>query len=194
MDGGNCSSMTGFIFLGITDNTEDKVTTITTVLTADLIGHLANLGMLLLIKIDLQLHTPMYSFLSHPSLCVLGYSSAIHPKMLLDLFSKIPRLISLSMAVAVQFLVFCIFADCEYLLLGVMAHGRYKAISSPLLYEVSMSSRAGSLLMAGVFLVGMTDVLIHSALAFCLCFYVSNEINHFFCDLPPLFLLSRSGK
>ena len=59
--------MTGFIFLGTTDNTEDKVTTITTVLTADLIGHLANLGMLLLIKIDLQLHTPMYSFLSHPS-------------------------------------------------------------------------------------------------------------------------------
>ena len=112
MDGGNCSSMTGFIFLGITDNTEDKVTTFTMILTADPIGHLANLGMLLLIKIDLQLHTLRYSFLSHPSLCVLGYSSAIHPKMLLDLFSKIPRLISLSMAVAVQFLVFCIFADC----------------------------------------------------------------------------------
>ena len=66
MDGGNCSSITGFIFLGITHNTEDKVTTFTMVLTADLIGHLANLGMLLLIKIDLQLHTPMCSFLSHP--------------------------------------------------------------------------------------------------------------------------------
>ena len=186
--------MTGFIFLGITDNTEDKVTTFTMVLTVFLISHLANLGMVLLIKMDLQLHTPMCSFLSHPSLCVLGYSTAIHPKMLLDLFSKIPRSISLSMAVAVQFLVFCIFADCECLLLAVMAHGWYKAISSPLLYAISMSSRVCSLLMAGVYLVGMTDVLIHTALAFHLCFCVSNEINHFFCDLPPLFLLSRSGK
>ena len=114
--------------------------------------------------------------------------------MLLDLISKIPRPISLSMAVAVQFLVFCIFADCECLVLAVMAHGRYKAISSPLLYVVSMSSRAGSLLMAGVFLVGMTDVLIHTALVFHLCFCASNEINHFFCDLHPLFPLSRSGK
>ncbi|OWK18228.1 hypothetical protein Celaphus_00009397 [Cervus elaphus hippelaphus] len=42
--------------------------------------------------------------------------------------------------------------DCECLLLAVMACDRYKAVSSPLLYAVSMSSRACSLLTAGVFL------------------------------------------
>ena len=65
--------------------------------------------------------------------------------------------------------------------------------SSPLLYAVSMSSRVCSLLMPGVFLVGITVSQIHTPLAFHLCFCGSNEINHFFCDLPPLFFLSCSG-
>ncbi|KAB1272805.1 Olfactory receptor 5W2 [Camelus dromedarius] len=73
--------------------------------------------------------------------------------MLVDLFAKnrsIPFL-----GCALQFLVFCIFTDSECLLLAVMAYDRYKAISNPLLYTVSMSSRVCSLLMAGVYLVGM---------------------------------------
>ena len=73
-----------------------------------------------------------------------------------------------------------------------MAYDWYKAINSPLLYAVSMSNRVCSLLVAGIYLVGMTDALIHTTLAFHLCFCASNEINHFFCDLPPHFLLSCS--
>ncbi|XP_006189717.2 olfactory receptor 5W2 [Camelus ferus] len=190
MDRGNCSSLTEFIFLGVTDNTKNKVTLFTMFLLVYLISLLANLGMIILIRLDSQLHTPMYFFLSHLSFCDLGYSTAIGPKMLVDLFAKnrsIPFL-----GCALQFLVFCIFADCECLLLAVMAYDRYKAISNPLLYTVSMSSRVCSLLVAGVYLVGMADALMHTTLAFRLCFCGSNEINHFFCDLPPLFLLSCS--
>ena len=109
---------------------------------------------------------------------------------MVDLFAK-NKSISFC-GCALQFLVFCIFADSECLLLAVMAYDRYKAISSPLLYAVSMSSRVCSLLMAGIYLVGMADALIHTTLAFRLCFCGSNVINHFFCDLPPLFLLSCS--
>ncbi|KAB1272804.1 Olfactory receptor 5W2 [Camelus dromedarius] len=190
MDGGNCSSLTEFIFLGITHNTENKVILFTMFLLVYLINLQANLGMITLIRLDSQLHTPMYFFLSHLSFCDLGYSTAIGPKMLVDLFAKnksIPFL-----GCALQFLVFCTFADSECLLLAVMAYGRYKAISNPLLYTVSMSSRVCSLLVAGVYLVGMADALIHTTLAFRLCFCGSNEISHFFCDLPPLFLLSCS--
>ena len=57
---------------------------------------------------------------------------------------------------------------------------------------VRMSRRVCSLLMAGVYLVGMADALIHTTLAFCLCFCASNEINHFLCDFPPLLLISCS--
>uniref|UniRef100_A0A8D1I6B4 G-protein coupled receptors family 1 profile domain-containing protein n=1 Tax=Sus scrofa TaxID=9823 RepID=A0A8D1I6B4_PIG len=127
---------------------------------------------------------------NHLSFCDLCYSTAIGPKMLVDLLAKnkaIPFY-----GCALQFMVFCIFADAECLLLAVMAYDRYKAISNPLLYTVSMSSRVCSLLMAGVYMVGMADALIHTTLAFRLCFCGSNEINHFFCDIPPLLLLSCS--
>ncbi|XP_055288090.1 olfactory receptor 5W2-like, partial [Moschus berezovskii] len=190
MDRDNCSSLNEFIFLGITNNTVNKVTLFTMVLLVYLINLLANLGMITLIRMGPQLHTPMYFFLSHLSFCDLCYSTAIGPKMLVDLFAK-NKSISFH-GCALQFLVFCTFADSECLLLAVMAYDRYKAISSPLLYAVSMSSRVCSLLVAGVYLVGMADALIHTTLAFRLCFCGSNEINHFFCDLPPLFLLSCS--
>jgi len=80
MDGGNCSSITGFIFLGIIDNAEDKVTIFNIVLIIYLTGHLANLGMMFLIKMDLQLHTPVYFFLGHLFFCVLCYALQFTPR------------------------------------------------------------------------------------------------------------------
>ncbi|XP_025308506.3 olfactory receptor 5W2 [Canis lupus dingo] len=190
MDKGNCSSLTEFFFLGITNNPEMKVTLFTIILIIYLINLLANLGMIILIRMDFQLNTPMYFFLSHLSFCDLCYSTAIGPKMLVDLFAKnksIPII-----GCALQFLIFCTFVDSECLLLAVMAFDRYKAISNPLLYTVNMSNRVCSLLMAGVYLLGTADALIHTTLTFSLCFCGSNEINHFFCDVPPLLLLSCS--
>ena len=171
-------SVTEFILLGITNNTVNKVILFTMFLLVYIISLLANLAMITLIRMDPQLHTPMCFFLSHLSFCDLYYSTAISPSMLVDLFPK-KKSISFN-GCALQFLVFCIFADSECLLLSVTAYDWYKAISSPLLYAVSMSSGVCSLIMAGVYLVGMTDALIHTTLAFCLCYCGSNEINHFF--------------
>ncbi|XP_007956178.1 olfactory receptor 5W2-like [Orycteropus afer afer] len=190
MEGENCSDLTEFQFLGITNNPEIKATIFALFLFVYLIILVANLGMIILIRLDPQLQTPMYFFLSHLSFCDLAYSTAIGPKMLVDLFvnnKTIPFL-----GCALQFFTFCIFADSECLLLAVMAFDRYKAISNPLLYTVSMSTRVCYMLMAGVYLVGMVDALIHTTLTFCLCFCGSKEINHFFCDVPPLLLLSCS--
>ncbi|XP_032757992.1 olfactory receptor 5W2-like isoform X1 [Rattus rattus] len=190
MDKRNCSSLDEFIFLGITNNPEMKVALFTTFLLVYLINLLANLGMIILIRMDTQLHTPMYFFLSHLSFCDLCYSTAIGPKMLVDLLAEeksIP-----TVGCALQFFTLCAFVDSECLLLAVMAYDRYQAINNPLLYTVNMSSRLCSLLMAGVYLVGTGDALIHTTLAFSLCFCGSNEINHFFCDVPPLLLISCS--
>uniref|UniRef100_A0A8D2B4F7 Olfactory receptor n=1 Tax=Sciurus vulgaris TaxID=55149 RepID=A0A8D2B4F7_SCIVU len=186
----NCSSLSEFVFLGITSNADLRVILFIMFLLIYLINLLANLGMIFLIRVDPQLHTPMYFFLSHLSFCDLCYSTAVGPKMLVDIFSKnksIPFL-----GCALQFLTFCIFADAECLLLAVMAFDRYKAISNPLRYAVDMSTKVCSMLMAGVYLIGLADALIHTTLTFHLCFCGSNEINHFFCDLPPLYLLSCS--
>uniref|UniRef100_A0A8D1S829 Olfactory receptor n=1 Tax=Sus scrofa TaxID=9823 RepID=A0A8D1S829_PIG len=190
MEKENCLSVTEFIFLGITSTLGMKVTLFTMFLLLYLINLLANLGMIILIRMDPQLHTPMYFFLSHLSFSDLCYSTAIGPKMFFNVLAKnksIPFF-----GCALQFLISCTFADTECLLLAVMAYDRYKAISNLLLYTVSMSSRVCSLLMAGAYMVGMADALIHTTLAFHLCFCASNEINYFFCDIPPLLLLSCS--
>ncbi|KAM9767677.1 olfactory receptor 5W2-like [Dama dama] len=191
MKRGNCSSLTEFILWGITDKPEVKMILFILVFIIYLINLLANLGMIILIRMDPQLHTPMYFFLSHLSFCDLCYSTAIGPKMLLDLLAK-KRSISFY-GCALQFLVFSSFIDCsEWLLLAVMAYDRYMAISNPLLYTVRMSGKVCSLLMAGVYMVEIIDALINRILTFHLCFCGSNEINHFFCDVPPLLLLSCS--
>ncbi|XP_006902377.1 PREDICTED: olfactory receptor 5W2-like [Elephantulus edwardii] len=190
MDKDNCSALTEFQLLGITNNSNVKVTIFAIFIVVYLIILVVNLGMIILIRIDSQLHTPMYFFLSHLAFCDLCYSTAIGPKMLVDLRARTGSIPFFGCAL--QFFIFCIFADSECLLLAVMAFDRYKAISNPLLYTVNMSNRVCSMLTAGVYLVGTVDALIHTTLTFRLCFCGSNEINHFFCDLPPLFLLSCS--
>ncbi|XP_048216238.1 olfactory receptor 5W2-like [Perognathus longimembris pacificus] len=190
MDTGNCSSTNEFILLGITKDPAIKVVLFSSFLALYLATLMANVGMITLIRMDAQLHTPMYIFLSHLSFSDLCYSTAVGPKMLLDLISKNK---SIPFAgCALQLFIFCMFTDAECMLLAVMALDRYKAISNPLLYAVDMSSKLRSQLLAAVYLVGITDALVHTSLTFRLCFCGSNEINHFFCDIPPLLLISCS--
>ncbi|XP_026342825.1 olfactory receptor-like protein OLF2 [Ursus arctos] len=190
MEGKNCSSVNEFLLLGISNDPGVKVTLFITFLIVYLIILVANLGMIILIRTDSHLHTPMYFFLSHLSFSDLCYSTAIGPRMLADFIAKnksIPF-----HGCALQWLVCCSFVDSECLLLAVMAFDRYKAISNPLLYTANMSTRVCSLLMAGVYLVGIADASVNTILTFRLCFCGSNEINHFFCDVLPLLLLSCS--
>ncbi|XP_043828076.1 olfactory receptor 5W2 [Dromiciops gliroides] len=186
----NYSIPTEFILLGMTSAPELKVVLFVLFLIIYLVILIANLGMIFLIRIDPQLHLPMYFFLSHMSFCDLCYSTAIGPKMLVDFFAK-DKSISF-IGCALQFYFFCSFADSECLLLAVMAFDRYMAISNPLLYTANMSSRVCYLLIAGVYMVGLMDALLHTTLTFTLSFCRSNEINHFFCDVPPLLLISCS--
>ncbi|XP_004875278.1 olfactory receptor 5W2-like [Heterocephalus glaber] len=190
MNSGNCSSLPEFFLVGITNNSEMKAVLFLSLLVVYLIILLTNLGMIILIRVDSRLHTPMYVFLSHLSFSDLCYSNAVGPKMLVDLLAEnrsIPFI-----GCALQFFIFCAFTDAECVLLAVMAFDRYKAISSPLLYTAHMSSRLCAQLLAGVYLVGLADALVHTTLTFRLCFCGSNEINHFFCDIPPLLLISCS--
>ncbi|KAM6159757.1 olfactory receptor 5W2-like [Erethizon dorsatum] len=190
MDRGNCSSSGQFIFLGITNNTHLKVTLFTVFLLIYFINLLANLGMIVLIRIDSRLHTPMYFFLSNLSFCDLCCSTAVGPKMLKDLLAQ--RKSIPFVGCALQFFTLIMFVDAECLLLALMAFDRYQAVSNPLLYTAHMSGGLCSRFQACVYLVALADALINTVLAFRLCFCGSNQINHFFCDAPALLLLSCS--
>uniref|UniRef100_A0A4X2LMQ4 Olfactory receptor n=1 Tax=Vombatus ursinus TaxID=29139 RepID=A0A4X2LMQ4_VOMUR len=188
--GSNLTIMVGFILLGFSDLPRLEVVLFLLFLIIYLVILVTNLGIIILIRIDPQLHLPMYFFLSHMSFCDLCYSTAIGPKMLVDFFAK-DKSISFT-GCALQFFFFCSFIDAECLLLAVMAFDRYMAISNPLLYTVNMSNQVCYLLMAGVYMVGVVDALIHTTFTFTLSFCRSNEINHFFCDILPLLLISCS--
>ncbi|XP_038261529.1 olfactory receptor 5W2-like [Dermochelys coriacea] len=187
---GNHSEVTEFILSGLTDRPELQVLLFVVFLLIYGITLLGNGGMILLITIDPRLHTPMYFFLNNLSFCDLCISLIISPKMLLNFLAE-RKSISFT-ACAVQMYLSIIFSDVEFLLLAVMAFDRYVAICNPLLYTVTMSSHLCKQLVAGVYALGVVDSMIHTWLTFRLSFCSSNILNHFFCDILPLLVLSCS--
>ncbi|XP_044517429.1 olfactory receptor 5C1 [Gracilinanus agilis] len=177
-----------FILLGITDRWDLRVALFLVFLPIYLLSLLGNMGMVLLINVDARLHTPMYFFLANLSLLDACYSSAIGPKMLIDLLlshATIPY-----SACAIQMFVFAGLADAECCLLAAMAYDRYVAIGNPLLYTTAMSRRLCLLLLAASGLGGALSAFVHTTFTFRLHFCHSREVNSFFCDIPPLLAIS----
>ncbi|XP_008852439.1 olfactory receptor 5I1-like [Nannospalax galili] len=183
----NSSVKTEFLLLGFSDHPELQSLLFAVFFSIYSVTLMWNLGMILLITLSSNLHTPMYFFLCMLSFVDACYSSVIAPKLLVDLFSD-KKSISYN-GCAAQLYFFCSLVDSESFLLAVMAYDRYIAICNPLLYTVIMSKRVCSQLAVGAFLGGTMSAIIHTTNTFHLSF-CSKEINHFFCDISPLFSLS----
>ncbi|XP_027381371.1 olfactory receptor 5W2-like [Bos indicus] len=186
----NCTVFADFIFLGLSGRQDVQQGLFVLFLLVYGITAVANVGMVLLIKRDPRLHTPMYYFLSHLSFCDICYSSTISPKMLADFLSEQKRIPYDVCAIQMYF--FGAFGDVECLMLAVMAYDRYVAICNPLLYTIAMSRGICTQLVVVAYIVGLVDSAIHTCCAFQLSFCNSNIVNHFFCDIPPLLALSSS--
>nr|XP_006116999.1 olfactory receptor 5AS1-like isoform X1 [Pelodiscus sinensis] len=191
MSRGNHTAVTEFILFGLTHHPEMEVVLFVLFLAIYITTLVGNIGLIVLIRIDSGLHTPMYFFLSHLSFLDLSYSSAIAPKMLVNLLAQ-RKTISLA-GCATQMYLFAAFADAECLILAAMAYDRYVAICNPLLYMTVMSRRLCISLIASAYISGSVSSLVHTVLTFRLSFCGSNVINHFFCDMPPLLALSCSS-
>ncbi|XP_008157527.1 olfactory receptor 1019 [Eptesicus fuscus] len=190
MDKENHSMVTEFIFMGITQDPQLQIIFFVVFLLIYLVNVVGNVGMIILIITDTQLHTPMYFFLCNLSFVDLGYSSAIAPRMLADFLTK-HKVISFS-SCATQFAFFVGFVDAECYVLAAMAYDRFVAICRPLHYSTLMSKRVCLILMLGSYLAGLVSLVAHTSLTFSLSYCGSNIINHFFCEIPPLLALSCS--
>ncbi|XP_055403872.1 olfactory receptor 5AP2 [Bubalus kerabau] len=186
----NQTEVTEFILLGLSDNSELQVVLFGLFLLIYVATMVGNLGVIVLIKMDPCLHTPMYFFLSSLSFVDASYSSSVTPKMLVNLVAE-SKAISFN-GCAAQFYFFGSFLGTECFLLATMAYDRYVAIWNPLLYPVLMSGRICFLLVATSFLAGFGNAAIHTGMTFKLSFCGSNKINHFYCDTPALLKLSCS--
>ncbi|XP_073451251.1 olfactory receptor 5AP2-like [Aquarana catesbeiana] len=186
----NKTSVTEFILTGLSNNTKLKIPLFVIFLHVYITTAVGNVGFMSLNIVDKRLHKPMYLFLSNLSFVDFTCSSVVLPKVLRDLLSE-TKAISFA-GCAMQLFFFGSFASTESLLLGVMAYDRYVAICSPLLYQVHMSSVLCLQMLIAAYFGGFVNSLVHTVAAFHLNFCRSNIIDHFFCDLPPLYKLSCS--
>ncbi|XP_053418470.1 olfactory receptor 5D18-like [Nycticebus coucang] len=184
-------SMATFTLLGFSDYPELQIPLFLIFLAIYTVTVVGNLGMIVIIKINPKLHTPMYFFLSHLSFVDFCYSSIIAPKTLVNLIVE-DRTITF-LGCIVQFFFFCTFVVTETFLLAVMAYDRFVAICNPLLYKVAMSQKLCALLVLGTYTWGVACSLIHTCSTLNLSFRGFNIINHFFCELSSLISLSHSG-
>ncbi|XP_010217383.1 PREDICTED: olfactory receptor 5AS1 [Tinamus guttatus] len=187
----NCTAVTEFILLGFISHPGLELPLFVLFLLIYVMTLVGNIGIIVLVRFNACLHTPMYYFLSNLSFLDLSYSSTICPKMLVNLLTQ-QKTISLG-GCATQMFLFAAFADAECLLLAVMAYDRYVAICHPLLYALVMSRKVCAFMVAGAYLSGGLTSLIHTCFTFMLSFCGPNTINHFFCDIPPLLKLSCSN-
>ena len=81
----NQSSVSKFLLLGLPIRPKQQGMFFTLFLGVYLTTVLGNLLIILLIRLDPRLHTPMYFFLSHLALTDISFSSVTIPKMLINM-------------------------------------------------------------------------------------------------------------
>nr|XP_004668612.2 olfactory receptor 8S1-like [Jaculus jaculus] len=186
----NHSAITEFILTGLSDDPRIKALLFVLFLAIYLLTTVGNLTMLLVIRVDTHLHTPMYFFLSHLSFVDLGFSSVTVPKLLEDLLSKKKTILLEGCFTQVFFVFFS--SGTEACLLSVMAYDRYAAICHPLLYGQVMSTKLCVRLVLLSWTVASLNATIIVLLAVNLDFCEAQTIHHYTCELPALFPLSCS--
>ncbi|XP_072813836.1 olfactory receptor 5M10-like [Vicugna pacos] len=149
-----------------------------------------NLGMMLLIRTNAHLQTPMYFFLSHLSFVDIYYSSNITPNMLYNFLSD-QKTISYA-GCFIQCLLFIALVITELYILASVALDHYVAICSPLHYSSKMSKSICLSLVTVTYSCSFLHGLSQALLTFHLSFCGSHEINHFYCADPPLMMLACS--
>ncbi|XP_075404300.1 olfactory receptor 8H1-like [Tenrec ecaudatus] len=184
----NNTIVSDFILMGLTDSNEVRLVLFNLFLLIYLVTVLGNTGMILIIRLDLQLHTPMYFFLSHLSFIDLSYSSVITPKTLENLITSTKHISFGGCFAQLYFFVFLGGTEC--VLLTTMAYDRYVAICKPLQYPVIMSPSVCCSLIIASYLIAFSESLMNVLFIKSLHFCDSNVVHHFFCDTSPLLALS----
>ncbi|XP_032213994.1 olfactory receptor 10G9-like [Mustela erminea] len=139
-----------------------------------------NLLILLVIKVDSHLHTPMYYFLTNLSFIDMWFSTITVLKILMTLASPGGRAISFPSCVA-QLYSFHFLGSTECFLYTVMSYDRYLAISHPLRYASMMSGRTCALLATSTWLSGSLHSAVQTTPTFCLPYYEPSQIQLYFC-------------
>ncbi|KAL2763320.1 olfactory receptor 10H2, partial [Daubentonia madagascariensis] len=149
---------------------------------------LGNLLIMVTVRRQRSLHTPMYLFLCALSVSEVLYTVTFVPCMLADLLSARCSITLPACAGQMFFSFTCGFSHS--LLLTVMGYDRFVAICHPLRYSALMRPRGCACLVGWSWAGGSVVGMVVTTAVFQLTFCGPNEIHHFFCHVPPLLKLA----
>ncbi|MBZ3870775.1 Olfactory receptor 7G1 [Sciurus carolinensis] len=156
-----------------------------------LVTVLGNLLIILAVRSDTHLNTPMYFFLCNLSFTDISCFSTTVPKMLVNI-QRQSKIISYSGCLTQVCFILC-FAGIENFLLAAMAYDHYVAICHWHRYSIIMNLHLCVLLILLSLSIHIVDALLHSLMVLRLSFCTDLEIPHFFCELDQVIKLSCSA-
>nr|XP_003422205.1 olfactory receptor 2AJ1-like [Loxodonta africana] len=183
----NQTSRSDFILLDLFLGTQAPWILFTFTVLALLVALFGNTTIIILIRADFRLHSPMYFLLSQLSIIDFLYISTFVPNMALAFLSGNHHISFIGCGV--QLFLFTTLVGAECLLLAAMAYDRYVAICHPLRYPIFMRPLICTLLVVGSWLGALLNALIHVVYTLTLPYCISREIHHFFCEIPALLKL-----
>ncbi|XP_049636798.1 olfactory receptor 5AN1-like [Suncus etruscus] len=186
--GRNVTEITQFILLGFSDLPRILMVLFIVFLLMYITTLTWNLSLIILIRMDSHLHTPMYFFLSNLSFIDICYVTTTVPKMLSGFFQEQSTVTV--MGCTVQYFVFSLMGLSESCVMTAMAYDRYAAICNPLLYPSIMSPAFCVQMVLGSYMAALSGSIAQLCAILRLYFCGPNIINHYFCDLPQLINLS----
>uniref|UniRef100_H0XZS1 Olfactory receptor n=2 Tax=Otolemur garnettii TaxID=30611 RepID=H0XZS1_OTOGA len=170
-----------FILLGLSSDQDIQVTLFVLFLVMYLVTVLGNFLIVLLIRLDSQLHTPMYFFLTNLSLVDVSYATSIVPQMLVHFLAK-QKVIPL-LSCAAQLFFSLALGGIEFVLLAVMAYDRYVAVCDPLRYSAIMHGGLCTRLAITSWVSGSINSLMHTTITFQLPMCSNKIIDHISCEI-----------
>ncbi|XP_058388093.1 olfactory receptor-like protein OLF3 [Diceros bicornis minor] len=170
-----------FILLGLSSDWDTQVSLFILFLVMYLVTVLGNFLIVLLIRLDSQLHTPMYFFLTNLSLVDVSYATSIIPPLLMHLLveHKVIQYVSC----AAQLFFSLGLGGIEFVLLAVMAYDRYVAVCDPLRYSVIMHVGLCTRLAITSWVSGSVNSLMHTVITFQLPMCTNKFIDHISCEI-----------
>ncbi|XP_026502049.1 olfactory receptor 10AG1-like [Terrapene carolina triunguis] len=185
---GNHTTTPGFILLGNSNLMNLQGLLFVVFLVIYMVILLGNGVIVLVTVLDSALHTPMYFFLRNLSFVENCYTSVTLPKMVANCLAEDGSISFTDCAAQMYFLL--LLGGTECFLLAAMAYDRYMAICNPLHYTLIVNREHCPRMVSRSWLVNIPVHFGQTYLVFSLPFCGSHEINHFFCDIPPLLELS----
>ncbi|XP_038598263.1 olfactory receptor 2G3-like [Tachyglossus aculeatus] len=184
----NDTSGEAFVLVGFSAQPQLEKILFMVVLIFDLLTLVGKMAIILVTRLDLRLHTPMYVFLSQLSHMYLCFTTSIVPQLLWNIrgHSKTTTLVHC----AVQLYMSPAPGSTECIPLVIMTLDHHAAICRPLHYTTIMHPRLCWALVGLAWLGRVGDTAIQVTVIYHLPRYVHQRLSHFLCEMLTMLKLA----